>query len=437
MSFDLNLSSRSMVYTDNRLELFSSLYSDSNGYIKLYGGLQDHCIYVPAGALCTDYADRYFDSNYIGEYNKKMSLGTFWTKEGATMENLKSINALAIEVGNLDEYTGWKKDAMAVLESSDIPEPSYIIEGFGLTLVYILDKPVFFANKKKGRNKNKTARWLNSVNKYLADKIEHSFGIMSNSKANPVKLAGFVRIPGNIEKIYDINFCDDADHNRRPISFLDRTTRIRLHGNGKKWDVQELSRQVLPARKEKKDYKITLTKLGHGFKPVAKRRCQTLEKIAPALFNADRSRIHDFFFLYFNELRQSGLTFSEAKEKVLAMSKNFFTPLTREEVLSACSEKIYKVRTATMVQKLKLDDFTFEMFCEGITDTGDYDIQYSREYRAMEKEEKIRNRETKRQKMEDAAKKLAGLIKSGFTIAKAAEALQVSLSTAKRYLALA
>lgn len=430
-------------------EYLCSLYSQTNGYVKLMDSYSRKGFFHAASSMVS-ISDQNFCLNgtYLTPQNAMMSMCTFRKKGKATKDNINTVCCLAVDLDYtfLDKHDMLEKPLVVwdmllsdIWEKGYIPMPTYLEYGHRLRLVYVMKSPVCL-NIKNREKRNSTIIWLERITKVLCDKIN---AMDSRYGAEPHQLTKFVRIPES----HNIRFVQDRNPYTGKVSFhvdSHHVVKIAEPRFGQKWEIHALSDAVLDAlpdwygeykekqSKKRKQKKISLRKNTTSF---LSNRMDFLEKLRDTTDCRGRREI--MTFLYWNFALQRGISKERARDMALAFNDKFCVPLIHKEALSHCFPRhTYKYRTSTMLEllgvtKKEARDLGLEV-CS--METKKYDREYSRNYRARMRNERIKKGQTLTQRMEALKVEIFSLRKEGMTLISIARKVKKSLSTVKRML---
>lgn len=425
-------------------EIFSDLYEGADGFIKIMSGNNRKGYFYSREALGEKKKlEAILDSRRFSLDNIYASLATYRTMQHATMDNILTVNAFAIDA-DYTLYAG--QEAITTTEAikalkyavlDGLPEPTYIEYSRNMRLVYILDHPyVIPLDKKKAES---CRMFLKRTVKCLSDKLnEHTELIHFN--AEPQRLTSFIRIPYSVNKrsygYYDQN---------REMYVIDHVDKyaINIERFGNRWDIQKLSEEVLPPlfdgyEEWKRSHKKKASSKIIRMKPqdLTERRLNEFKELQRRGY--DKGYREKMCYFYWLTVMQSGKTPSEAVDAVKEFNASFRTPLDEHRLLTDCKMSAYidektgkrcegwerRFRDSTIREQLGLGTSEPDLFGgKGMTNADKCKKYYT---------QKI-NGNTKQKQIEVQLQQVDKLRKEGKTWQEVADALGISLITAKRY----
>lgn len=429
--------------------LFGNLYKNSEGFVKIMSGHnRKGYFYDPKILSDSTKLSAILESRRFGLDNAYASISTFKTMQKATLDNILTVNALAVDAdfttypGQQEISTDEARKALEMAILNGFPEPSYIEYSRNMRLVYILDHPYIIPkNKKKAES---CRSFLKRVTKCLCDNL-NSYTEIINFHAEPQKLTSFIRIPYSVNKrsygYYDYD---------RELYVIDSINRFLVQTNINesifKWDIQKLSETVLPPlfdgyedwkqkQKGKAKKVIPIRLVG-----VCERRLKELETLQDRGYGVGYREKMCYF--YWITARQSGMTENEAVESVKNFNMRFPYPLQEHRLLTDCKPSDYidtngykhdgwerKFKDTTIRAELGLGTDEPDLFRgEGMSNSDK-----CKAYKDRKRMEKEKAGETKQQQIAKQVEQVALLRSEGKTWQEVADILDISLRTAKNY----
>lgn len=428
---------------DKIIEIFSKLYKNSDGFIKIMSGDNRKGFFYNREALCDRIKlESILNSRRFSLDNIYASMATYKTMQHATMDNILTVNALAIDV----DYTLYKsqenvtfQEAMRALELAVLegfPAPTYIEYSRNMRLVYVLDQPYIIPIDKKKAESCQT--FLKRVGKCLSDKLNEHTDLI-HFKAEPQRLTSFIRIPFSLNKRTKGHY--DYDRELYVIDLVNRYE-VNIKSFGGKWDVQKLSESVLPPlfdgyeewkqrNKNKKPSKII------PIKPqgVMNQRLRELEELQYRGYDIGyREKMCYFYWL---TAVQAGQSESEAIQSVKKFNANFKIPLDEHRLLTDCRPSKYidsrtgkqcegwerRFKDITIREQLGLGTAEPDLFRgEGMSNSDKCKKYYEKKINGNTKQKQIENQIRQAQKLRE----------DGMTWKEVASAIGISERTAKR-----
>ena len=347
-----NVLSKKSFYDNHEIndiaELFGDLYQNSRGFVKIMSGNNRRgYFYSPEILKDQIKLEAILESRRFSVDNIYASMATFKTMEKATLDNILTVNALAVDA-DFTTYPGQQEistdEARKALEKAILdgfPEPSYIEYSRNMRLVYILDHPYIIPkNKKKAES---CRSFLKRVSNCLCDNL-NSYTELINFHAEPQRLTSFIRIPYSVNKRSYGHY--DYDRELYIIDTINRfLVQTNINGSIFKWDIQKLSETVLPPlfdgyedwkqrQKEKSKKIVTIRPVS-----VCERRLTELETLQSRGYGVGYREKMCYF--YWVTARQSGMTANEALEAVKCFNMKFLYPLQEHRLLTDCKPSDY------------------------------------------------------------------------------------------------
>lgn len=332
---------------DKIADIFSALYKDADGFIKIMSGNNRKGYFYNKEILCDQTKLKaILNSRRFSLDNIYASMATYKTMQHATMENILTVNALAIDADYtlfLGQENITSKEAIRALELAMLdgfPAPTYIEYSRNMRLVYILDQPYIIPSDKKKAESCRT--FLKRIIKCLSDKLNEHAEII-HFKAEPQRLTSFIRVPFSLNKRIQGHY----DYNRE-LYVIDSVNRYEVNVKqfGNIWDVQKLSELVLPPlfdgyeewkqrNKNKKSSKVI------SIKPqgVIERRLKELEELQKRGY--DKGYREKMCYFYWVTAMQAGQEDIEAARSVKKFNANFKIPLDEHRLLTDCKPSKY------------------------------------------------------------------------------------------------
>ena len=436
------------LYSKNEIQdisyLFSEIYRDSRGYVKIMSGNnRSGYFFNPEVLRDQTKLDAILESRRFSLDNIYASLATYKTMKKATLDHILTVNALAVDAdftiypGQEDISTDEARKALEMAILNGFPEPSYIEYSRNMRLVYVLDHPYIIPkNKKKAES---CRSFLKRVTKCLCDNLNSHTDII-NFHAEPQRLTSFIRIPYSVNKRSYGHY--DYDRELYVIDTIDRfLVQTNINGSMFKWDIQKLSETVLPPlfdgyedwkEREKGKSKKIVT-----IRPVSvcERRLTELETLQSRGYGVGyREKLCYFYWL---TARQSGMSETETIEAIKIFNKKFPYPLQEHRLLTDCRPSDYidtnghrhegwerKYKDITIRTELALGTAEPDLFGgEGMSNSEKCKNYYNKKICG----------ETKQQKIEKQVYQVAVLRSEGKTWKEVSEILEIPLRTAKRY----
>lgn len=430
-------------------EIFKRMYGNSRGFVKLMSGNnRKGYFYAPDVLSNPEKLSAILSSRRFSVFNMYASIGTFKTMKKATMDNLLTVNALAVDCDftalsgqeNISVETAMRALHLAVLNG--YPEPSYIEYSRNIRLIYLLDNPYILTNKHE-----KTCKvFLQRVEQELCNKL-NSHNEILNFNAEIQRLTSFIRIPNSInrrtegrydyfEEKFVLTKDDRYDVNVTPLNFT--------------WDISKLAELVLPDLfenyenwKAKKNSKtVAFKSSGKDGAEIAQRRMVDLETLQKRGY--DVGYREKMVYLYWIFARQAGYDDATASQMIQTFNQNFKTPLKERDALHNAKPRDYRDISCNIKkegwERRYRDKTIRELIGLGKDDEPDLFIgsgrsnaSYCSSYYKKKRAEKEKKGETKQKKIEKALKQVMKYKEEGKTWKEIAEKLGISLRTAKRY----
>lgn len=440
-------------YDNNKIneisEMFSELYGETKGFIKIMSGNNRKGYFYSSEVLNdTTKLAAILDSRRFSLDNVYVSLASYKTMQHATLDNILAVNAIAVDA-DFTLYPGQEEiipeNAMqalrlAVLEG--FPEPTYVEYSRNMRLVYVLDHPYIIPSDKKKAEGCKS--FLKRISKCLCDKLNEHTELI-NFNAEPQRLTSFMRIPFSVNK----RTYGHYDYNRGiyVIDFINRYI-VNAKQFRNKWDIQKLSEMVLPPlfdgyeewkqRNKRKEESKVVSIRPQG---ILVRRLNELEELQRRGY--DKGYREKMCYFYWLTARQAGQTEPEAVESVKRFNANFKIPLEEHRLLTDCKLSKYidgrtgrrcegwerHFKDSTIREHLGLGAAEPDLF----GGKGMSNSDKCKRYYTKKQIEKEAARNTKKQQIEDKLILVDILRKEGKTWQEVADALGVSLRTAKNY----
>lgn len=424
-------------------DLFSELYERTDGFIKIMSGNNRKGYFYSRETLCDKVKlEAILNSRRFSLDNIYASMATYKTMKYATMDNILTVNALAIDV-DYTLYQGQEnvtsQEAMRALELAILdgfPAPTYIEYSRNMRLVYILDQPYIIPADKKKAESCRT--FLKRVGKCLSDKLNEHTELI-HFKAEPQRLTSFIRIPFSLNKRTQGHY--DYDRELYVIDSVDRYE-VNIISYGEKWDIQKLSELILPPlfdgydewkqrNKGKKPSKII------PIKPqgVMDKRLGELEELQRRGY--DKGYREKMCYFYWITAIQAGQTDVEAAESVKEFNANFKIPLDEHRLLTDCKPSRYiNSRTGKQCEGWERhfkDMTTREQLGLG---TAEPDLFGGKGMTTNERSKKYYNKKiagnTKQKQIEEQMQQAQKLRREGKTWKEVASDMGISERTARR-----
>lgn len=440
-------------YNNNKIneisEIFSELYGETKGFIKVMSGNNRKGYFYSQEVLRDkEKLEAVLNSRRFSLNNVYASIASYKTMQHATLDNILAVNALAVDA-DFTLYPGQERispeDAikainLAVLEG--FPEPTYIEYSRNMRLVYVLDHPYIIPSDRRKAEECRT--FLKRVTKCLCDRLnEHTEQIHFN--AEPQRLTSFIRIPFSVNKRTQGHY----DYKRK-LYIIDSTDKytVNIKLFGYKWDIQKLSEMVLPPLfdgyekwKQKNKSKEPLKVVHIRPQGILTRRLKELEELQRRGY--DKGYREKMCYFYWLTAIQAGQTEAEAIQSVKEFNSNFKIPLEEHRLLTDCKLSKYidgrsgrqcegwerRFKDSTIREQLGLGTAEPDLFGgKGMSNSD----KCKRYYAKKQIENKIAGN-TKKQQIENKLILVENLRKEGKTWQEVADALGVSLRTAKNY----
>lgn len=424
-------------------ETFSKLYEGAGGFIKIMSGNNRKGYFYSKEALCDEVRlEAILDSRRFSLDNVYASMATYKTMKEATMGNILTVNALAIDAdftlqsGQEEITTEEAINALHLAVLDGFPEPTYVECSRNMRLVYIFEKPYIIPQNKEKAEACRT--FLKRVAICLSEELNrHSEVIHFN--ATPQRLTSFIRIPYSVNK----RTYGHYDHDRK-VFVIDVVHKYEVHTEqfGDRWDIEKLSELALPPlfhgykewkqkSRQKKQNKVTYIKP----QGIAERRLTELEELQRRGY--DVGYREKLCYLYWVTVRQTGKTEEEAIEAVKAYNSKFKIPLGEHRLLTDCKPSNYinlsgkqcegwerHFKDSTIREQLGLGMEEADLFGgKGMSNAEACKRYY---------EKKIAGN-TKQKQIEQHVEEVKRMREAGMKWKEIADVMGVSLRTAKKY----
>ena len=424
-------------------DIFSELYKEADGFIKIMSGNNRKGYFYNREALCDKVKlEAILNSRRFSLDNIYTSIATYKTMQHATMDNILTVNALAIDADytlyqgqeNITSQEGMRALELAVLDG--FPVPTYVEHSRNMRLVYVLDHPYIIPLDKKKAESCRS--FLKRIGKCLSDKLNEHTEII-HFKAEPQRLTSFIRIPFSLNKRTKGHY--DYDRELYVIDSVNRYE-VNIISYGRKWDIQKLSELVLPplfngyeewkqSNKNKRSSKIV------PIKPqgVMDRRLRELEELQRRGY--DKGYREKMCYFYWVTAMQAGQTELEAVESVKVFNATFKIPLDEHRLLTDCKPSRYidsrtrkqcegwerRFKDSTIREQLGLGIAEPDLFRgEGMNNSDKCKKYYKKKI----------NGNTKQKQIKDQIQQAQKLREDGMTWKEVASAMGISERTAKR-----
>lgn len=437
--------------TKSDMEYINEFYGkDVAGFLKLWGGNNKSGIFPYGKTFCDEHVSEIFRMDKLPTSNLYMSVSTFYGKKKATVDNIRSVQCIPIDIDFqftdkygelLDPLKVWQMFQKDLIEKQVFfPMPTYIEYGRRMRFIYLLNDggivlPRF--NKKKRKN---VLTLLRRIQEELIVTI-NTLNPLYHAEYNPY--TSFVRVPTSLNTIWGKSF-NPGEPFGTPSFHIDEQyfVQVKKVSNGKRYDFHELADEILPklpdwykAEKKKKKRGPEIHICGINSRSVSEmlcERCHFLEILQDHGYDIGFREV--MCFLYWNFSMQAGMTEDEAKLATLNFNRGFEHPMREKEVISLSRpRKLYYYRMETVLKKLCVPTELASCCGYDCTNKKEYQKNYMREYRKYKKSKNAR-KESQKQKMIrrliSSAKKFR---EKGMALLDIASRLNVSLSTAKRY----
>jgi len=433
---------------DKIANMFLELYENSGGFIKIMSGNNRKGYFYNQEALCDKIKlEAILTSRRFSLDNIYTSMATYKTMQHATMDNILTVNALAIDA-DYTLYQGQEnitsQEAMRALELAVLdgfPVPTYVEHSRNIRLVYILDQPYIIPSNKKKSDGCKA--FLKRIGKCLSDKLNEHTEVI-HFKAEPQRLTSFIRIPFSFNKRTKGHY----DYGRE-LYVIDSVNRyeVNIISYGRKWDIQKLSELVLPPlfngyeewkqsnRSKKPSNIIPMRPQG-----VMDRRLRELEELQRRGY--DKGYREKMSYFYWVTAMQAGQEDIEVVRSVKKFNANFKIPLDEHRLLTDCKPSKYidsrtgkqcegwerRFKDSTIREQLGLGIAEPDLFRgEGMTTN-----ERSKKYYAKKRKKAEEAGNTKQKQIEDQMQQAQKLRKEGMTWKEIADVIGISERTAQR-----
>lgn len=430
-------------------ETFSKLYEGAGGFIKIMSGNNRRGYFYSKEVLCDEIKlEAILESRRFSIDNVYASMATYKTMKEATMGNILTVNALAIDAdftlqnGQENITTEEAINALHLAVLDGFPEPTYIEFSRNLRLVYIFEKPYIIPQNREKAEACRT--FLKRVAICLSEELNrHSEVIYFN--ATPQRLTSFIRIPHSVNK----RTYGHYDYDRK-VFVIDVVNRyeVDIKQFGDKWDIEKLSELVLPPlfsgykewkqkNRQKKQNKVTYIKP----QGIAEKRLTELEELQRRGY--DVGYREKLCYFYWVTVRQAGKTEEEATEAVKAYNSQFKIPLEEHRLLTDCKLSKYidgrsgkqcegwerHFKDSTIREQLGLGVAEADLFGgKGMTEA-----ERARNYRKRKRAEAEIAGNTKQKQIEQHVEEVKRMREAGMKWKEIADSLGVSERTARKY----
>lgn len=417
------------------------LYGDARGYVKL------HCGKNRSGWMySTDYlTDRDNLSGVLSNHrftndNLYMTISTYKSLKNAQKANLLSTVCLTVDCDihhdtmtginekDPDELHDIQEKLCEMVFNGLIPCPTYIEYGRNFRLIYILEQP-FVLTKNKGRG----IKLLERIQMMLTERI-NAYVPEWHADSAP-RLTSHVRIPySNNKRDYGGYDFSTGQWNPLIVRYFVEIKKI-----GPKISLQDMIDIVLPdlpdwyegwktKKKAKKSTEKTVIKLPRltpdSLSYVRMHDLETLQE--RGWCDGYREKMCHLYY-------QSALItydHERATELTVEYNRKFAHPLQEHTVRVECchTQKLYKYKDQTIREMLECESET-DLFAGKAIAKKERDKAYYDQKRTAKEKAGL----TKKQQIEKNRKKVAEMRASGMKWQAIADALGVSLRTAKSY----
>lgn len=430
-------------------ETFSKLYEGAGGFIKIMSGNNRRGYFYSKEVLCDETKlEAILESRRFSVDNVYASIATYKTMKEATMGNILTVNAIAIDAdftlqnGQENITTEEAIIALHLAVLDGFPEPTYVECSRNMRLVYIFEKPYVIPQNKEKAESCKT--FLKRIAICLSEELnKHSEIIHFN--ATPQRLTSFIRIPHSVNKRTYGHY--DYDKEMFVIDVVNKY-KVDIKQFGDRWDIEKLSELVLPPlfsgykewkqkNRQKKQNKITYIKP----QSIAERRLTELEELQRRGYCVGYREKLCYFYLV--TVRQAGKTEEEAIEAVKTFNAKFKIPLEEHRLLTDCKLSKYidgrsgkqcdgwerHFKDSTIREQLGLGVSEADLF----GGKGMSNAEACKRYYEKKVNEKKLNGDTKQQQIEQHVEEVKRMREAGMKWKEIADVMGVSLRTAKKY----
>lgn len=438
-------------FTSTENQYISDFYGQkAAGFLKIWGGKNKTGVFPYGKTFCNEHAKDILKIDKLPSSNLFMSVSTFYGKKKATIDNIRSVQCIPIDIDyKFKDKRGDLLDPLVVWDmlQKDIinkriffPMPTYIEYGHRLRLIYLLNEGGVILPRVDKNRRKKILNLLRRIQEELINTI-NALNPLYHAEYN--SYTSFVRVPASLNTIWEKRF-DPNDFGGKPTFHVDEEyyVQIRKIANGRRWDFHDLADEVLPKLPEwYRDKKVKKNTPGihistndRNISSMLTSRMHFLEILQDNGYDIGFREV--MCFMYWNFALQSGYSETEAQLAALEFNRGFKHPMKEKEVISLSRpRKLYYYRMNTILSKLCVSE-DLATACGYDTEfQKDYQKLYMRKYRMYKKKKAGISRKQKSiKKLSESANKLRN---KGIKLADIARKLSVSLSTVKRYIAAA
>lgn len=354
--------------TKSDMEYINDFYGkDAAGFLKLWGGSNKSGIFPYGKTFCDEHISEIFRMDKLPTSNLYMSVSTFYGKKKATVDNIRSVQCIPIDIDFqfmdkygklLDPLKVWQMFQKDLIEKQVFfPMPTYIEYGRRMRFVYLLnDGGVVLPRFDKKRRKN-VLTLLRRIQEELIATI-NALNPLYHAEYNPY--TSFVRVPTSFNTIWGKSFNPDEPFST-PSFHVDEQyfVQVKRVSNGKRYDFHELADGILPKlpdwykaekKKKKKGPGIHICGINsRSVNEMLRGRCHFLEILQDHGYDIGFREV--MCFLYWNFSMQAGMTEDEAKLATLNFNSGFEHPMREKEVISLSRpRKLYYYRMDTVLK---------------------------------------------------------------------------------------
>lgn len=419
------------------------LYGRTSGYAKI-GLYNKHRFYATRALRDPNMVSSIIGSRRYSRNNTVMSIATYRSDKDGTQKNLKTINAVCIdvdisssrnlEIAGMDTYDAVKKFYFDFVENKIIPAPTYIEYGRNFRLVYVLDRP-FYVPKSESKRKSILTLFKRII-QCLSETIQSCEDWGVDKKYNPTP---YVRVPASKNVRWD-DFDPAAPYpsSVHVINIAEDYSTMYL------WDIQELIEYVLPDKpawydpwketskkknKGKKKSKEKSTAYTASLETLCNQRMADLETLQA--LGWDTGYREAMTYLYRLTALQSGMIPDQALEAAQRFNAGFAHPLDPHRVITQCkpSNVHYRYKNSTIREELGLGENDYPNLFAG---NG---LSRHERYEA-DKRKQIADGKLipKKQRLEEIYSRIISLQQSGMSRKEIETTLGIPQRTMTRYL---
>lgn len=346
----------------------------------------------------------------MSKNNLAISYNTFFRKS-TRKSALYNIQALVIDIDYHKEnltYDG----AMYFLENDhfnvDIPAPNYIEKGHNMRLIYLLEAPVYVANKKEYRN------FIQIVQNKITNAVKDIGGDSQN-------INSYIRLPHSVntktgEKVSYIHYSDNV------------------------YSLQYIIDEFLPDRIEKQKKKLKYKNNYHATLNHNKDVLHDLVVIQSYLNTIEEDGHREMgCFLVRNYALLAGYSNEEAVNVMLNFNKNWKHPLIESKIISSTNNvdhKQYVYKNTTLKSRMGVSDTDLQL--KTINNTASYENRksYFHAYYLEHKAKGLSKRQKLTKKIKEIVSKCkeAGQKNKEIVISLAKKGISLSLKSVERYI---